>query len=185
MREALLGFIARLREAGVRISVAESLDAADAVAAAGLERIRLREALAATLVKDEADRPAFDREFDLYFRASHRSRTDPKRGQTWQGMVGAHGRPSDGGTIPPIRKPDPQPRSGQKSVQPASQSDTAEKSAARQPEGTRTKATPPTAKATARTSPVRTIRRAAPRQGIARRKPSHSASIPISIMSRR
>ena len=67
MREALLGFIARLREAGVRISVAESLDAAQAVAAAGLDRIRLREALAATLVKDEADRPAFDREFDLYF----------------------------------------------------------------------------------------------------------------------
>ena len=134
MREALLGFIARLREAGVRISVAESLDAAHAVAAAGLERIRLREALAAALVKDEADRPAFDREFDLYFRASHRSRTDPKRGQSWQGMVGGHGRPSDGGTIPPIRKPDPQPRSGQKSVKPSSQSDTAEKSAARQPE---------------------------------------------------
>ena len=74
MREALLGFIARLREAGVRISVAESIDAAHAMAAAGLERVRLREALAATLVKDEADRPAFDREFDLYFRAGHQSR---------------------------------------------------------------------------------------------------------------
>jgi uncharacterized protein with von Willebrand factor type A (vWA) domain len=35
MREAIVGFISRLREAGVRISVAESLDAAQAVGASG------------------------------------------------------------------------------------------------------------------------------------------------------
>lgn len=134
MREALLGFITHLREAGVRISVAESLDAASAVAAAGLERVRMREALAATLVKDEADRPAFDREFELYFHAGRQTRTEHKRGQSWQGMVGGHGRPSDGGAISPLRKPDPQQPSGQKSSKPSPQSDTPDKSALRQNE---------------------------------------------------
>ncbi len=134
MREALLGFLARLREAGVRISVAESLDAAQAVAAAGLERVRLREALAAALVKDEADRPAFDREFDLYFRAGNQTSSAPRRGQSWQGMVGAHGRPSEGGTIAPVRKLDTPPRPVQKSVKPSSQSEATQKSTARQQE---------------------------------------------------
>ncbi len=134
MRELLLGFIARLREAGVRISVAESIDAAHAMPAAGLERVGLREALAATLVKDEADRPAFDREFDLYFRVGPQSRSAPQRGQSWQGMVGAHGRPSEGGTIAPVRKLDTPPRPGQKSVKPSSQSEATQKSTARQQE---------------------------------------------------
>src|SRR5271155_1713933 len=134
MREALLGFIARLRAAGVRISVAESLDAAHAVVAAGLERVRLREALAAALVKDEADRPAFDREFDLYFRAGHQTSSAPQRGQSWQGMVGAHGRPSEGATTAPVRRPDTPPRSRQKSVKPSSQSEATEKSTVRQQE---------------------------------------------------
>src|SRR5579885_1614289 len=100
MRETILGFIPPLRQAGVRISVAESLDAAHAVAAAGLERIRMREALAATLIKDEADRPLFDREFDLYFAAARKAGRQVRRGQSWQGMVGRHGRPSEGGVQP-------------------------------------------------------------------------------------
>jgi uncharacterized protein len=104
MREAILGFIARLREAGVRISVAESLDAAQAVAASGLERVRMREALAAALIKDEADRPAFDREFDLYFSAAQKREEGPRRGRSYQGMAGQHGRPSEGGVQPPVRK---------------------------------------------------------------------------------
>ncbi len=130
MRQVLLGFIVRLREAGVRISVAESLDAAHAAAAAGLDRIRLREALAATLIKDEADRATFDREFDLYFRAAPAGRTEPKRGQSWQGMVGAHGRPSQGGAVPPVRKPSTPPQAGEKSVKPSRRDEPAEKSAA-------------------------------------------------------
>ncbi len=131
MRQVLLGFIVRLREAGVRISVAESLDAAQAAAAAGLDRVRLREALAATLIKHEADRPTFDREFDLYFRAAPAGRTEPKRGQSWQGMVGAHGRPSQGGAVPPVRKPSPPPpQAGEKSTKPSSRDEPAEKPSA-------------------------------------------------------
>jgi len=135
MRQVLLGFIVRLREAGVRISVAESLDAAQAAAAAGLDRIRLREALAATLIKDEADRATFDREFDVYFRAAPAGRTEPKRGQSWQGMVGAHGRPSQGGGVPPDRKPSTPPQAGEKSVKPSSRDEPAEKSAASERQG--------------------------------------------------
>jgi len=57
----LLRFIGELRLAEVPVSVAETLDAMRAVAAAGLgDRARMREALAAALVKNEADREAFD-----------------------------------------------------------------------------------------------------------------------------
>jgi uncharacterized protein len=67
LREKLVEFIAALRAAGIRISVAESIDAMNAVAAAGLERTRMHEALAAALIKDEADRAAFDGEFARFF----------------------------------------------------------------------------------------------------------------------
>jgi uncharacterized protein with von Willebrand factor type A (vWA) domain len=70
IREQLLGFVAELRAAGVRISVGETLDAMRAVAAAGLGRTRMREALAAALVKDEADRFAFDEVFVRFFGGS-------------------------------------------------------------------------------------------------------------------
>ena len=50
LRDAILEFIADLRIAGVRISVAESLDAMRAVAVTGIERRRMREALAAALI---------------------------------------------------------------------------------------------------------------------------------------
>jgi uncharacterized protein len=128
MREALLGFIVRLREAGVRISVAESIDAAQAVAAAGMERVRMREALAATLVKDEADRPIFDREFESYFGAPRRPASAPKRGQTWQGMVGQHGRPSEGGAVPPTGKP-VKPQAGQQHAKPSKAAESRQKAA--------------------------------------------------------
>ncbi len=99
-----------------------------------MERIRLREALAATLIKDEADRPTFDREFDVYFGAARQARTEPKRGQSWQGMVGGHGRPSEGGAVAPVRKPSTPPRAGAKIVKPSSRDEPAEKSTARQQE---------------------------------------------------
>lgn len=67
MRERLLSFVTRLRAAGVRVSVAETLDAMAAVEAAGVEREVMREALAAALVKEEADRAAFDATFDEHF----------------------------------------------------------------------------------------------------------------------
>ncbi len=66
--EQLLHFVERLRAAGVRISVAETLDAMNAVALAGIEMARMREALSATLIKDEADHPVFDELFTAFFR---------------------------------------------------------------------------------------------------------------------
>ncbi|HEY2106367.1 MAG TPA: VWA domain-containing protein [Candidatus Binataceae bacterium] len=133
MRQAILGFISRLREAGVRISMAESLDAARAVVASGLERTRMREALAATLVKDEADRPTFDREFDLYFSAARPPHNDTRRGQSWQGMVGQHARPSESGAQPPARKP-AEPVSREKSIKEPAPDQHGDKTAARQPD---------------------------------------------------
>jgi uncharacterized protein with von Willebrand factor type A (vWA) domain len=74
LREQLVRFIAALRTAGVRISVAESIDAMNAVAAAGIERARMQEALAAALIKDEADRAIFDESFSRFFAAPARER---------------------------------------------------------------------------------------------------------------
>jgi hypothetical protein len=67
MRARILDLVQALRTRGVDVSVAEALDAVNAVAAAGVEREVLREALAASLVKHEADRPAFDALFDEMF----------------------------------------------------------------------------------------------------------------------
>ena len=64
----LLRFVGELRAAKVLVSVAETLDAMRAVAAAGLaDRVRVREALAAALIKDEADRASFDEVFARFF----------------------------------------------------------------------------------------------------------------------
>jgi uncharacterized protein with von Willebrand factor type A (vWA) domain len=63
-----LGLVHALRAAGVPVSVAETLDAASAMAAVDLlDRDGLRAALAATLLKRPAHRPAFDALFDLWF----------------------------------------------------------------------------------------------------------------------
>src|SRR5439155_283239 len=67
MRSRILGFVQALRAEGIDVSLAETMDAARAVAAAGVEREVLRESLAACLVKDEGDRPVFDRLFDASF----------------------------------------------------------------------------------------------------------------------
>jgi uncharacterized protein len=75
LRDELLRFVNDLRGAGVRISIAETLDAMNAIAAAGLARGPMREALAATLIKDEDDRSIFDEMFAEFF-ASARNPTD-------------------------------------------------------------------------------------------------------------
>lgn len=67
MQARILAFVAALRERGIDVSIAETLDAVAGVAAAGVEREVLRETLAATLVKDEGDRPAFDALFEKAF----------------------------------------------------------------------------------------------------------------------
>jgi uncharacterized protein with von Willebrand factor type A (vWA) domain len=59
-----------LRSAGVPVSLAESIDAVQALGTVDLlDRETLRQGLAATTVKRVAHRPAFDTLFDLYFPA--------------------------------------------------------------------------------------------------------------------
>lgn len=61
-------FVTALREAGLTISIAEGLDAAQGVHTVGLDnREQLRAVYAATLVKRQAHRTIFDNVFDLYY----------------------------------------------------------------------------------------------------------------------
>lgn len=65
-----VAFLGALRRAGVAVSLAESVDAARAVATVGVrDRAAFRAALAATTVKRATARPAFDALFDVYFPA--------------------------------------------------------------------------------------------------------------------
>lgn len=62
------GFVHELRSANLPVSMTENLDAMRAVEEVGLgDRDLLREALAATLIKQERHRPVFDVVFDVYF----------------------------------------------------------------------------------------------------------------------
>ena len=81
MKTRLLSFIDALRGAGLPLTVAETLDAMHAVGALGVERTLFREALAATLVKDEADRSVFDTVFDRCFAVPRRQRAKGERRQ--------------------------------------------------------------------------------------------------------
>ena len=68
MDDRVVQFIAGLRAAGVRVSLAESQDAFFAVQHLGVvERSAFRIALRTTLIKERADQPAFDRLFPMYF----------------------------------------------------------------------------------------------------------------------
>ncbi|MBI5879783.1 MAG: VWA domain-containing protein [Chloroflexi bacterium] len=68
MEQRIVDFIAALRAAGVRVSIAESADAFRAVNHIGvLERGEFKSALRATLVKDAKDTPTFESLFPLFF----------------------------------------------------------------------------------------------------------------------
>ena len=68
MVERVVHFIAGLRAAGVRVSLAESQDAFFAVVHMGItRRDQFATALRATLIKERADQPIFDKLFPLYF----------------------------------------------------------------------------------------------------------------------
>jgi uncharacterized protein with von Willebrand factor type A (vWA) domain len=68
MEQRMVDFIAGLRAAGVRISIAESGDAFRAVDQVGvMDRDTFRSALRTTLVKEASDLPMFERLFTLYF----------------------------------------------------------------------------------------------------------------------
>ena len=65
-----VAFVEALRTAGLPVSLAEDLDAVEAVTTLGLrDREDVRTALAATLVKRQTHRPSFDAVFDLFFPA--------------------------------------------------------------------------------------------------------------------
>jgi uncharacterized protein len=113
--DQLVNFIAALRDAGVRISVAESIDAVNAVAAVGLARVRMHEALAAALIKDEADRPIFDESFNRFFAVPRADRGEhpDQRGDHVSAAAG-RGRPGDNPSPreePTLRKSE-RPRDG-------------------------------------------------------------------------
>ena len=68
MIDLLLGFVAELREAGVPVSMVETVDAAAALQHVDIaDRRHLKAALGATLVKSERHVHAFDIAFETYF----------------------------------------------------------------------------------------------------------------------
>ncbi len=68
MDQRIIEFVRGLRAAGVRISLAESIDALHAVKALGIQDKNVfRESLRSTLVKESSDFAAFDELFPLYF----------------------------------------------------------------------------------------------------------------------
>jgi uncharacterized protein with von Willebrand factor type A (vWA) domain len=117
LRDQLVTFIAALRDAGVRISVAESIDAMNAIAAVGLERMQMREALAVALIKDEADRAIFDESFDRFFAGPRKDRGEhpDQRGDQVSAAAG-RGRPGENPTprddAPPRKSEQPRESAG-------------------------------------------------------------------------
>lgn len=103
MRDVTLRFIDALRAAGLPISVSESIDAVRAVAAVGIEREPLREALAASLVKDETDRPLFDATFARFFAVPAARHKGTLRGH--RGAAVEQRRRPDGQAHSPDRSP--------------------------------------------------------------------------------
>jgi uncharacterized protein with von Willebrand factor type A (vWA) domain len=64
----LVGLVAALRSKGIRAGTSETIDAAAVVDVIGLtDRERLREGLAAALVRRGGQRDVFDMTFDLFF----------------------------------------------------------------------------------------------------------------------
>jgi uncharacterized protein with von Willebrand factor type A (vWA) domain len=68
MDNSVVDFVRGLRAAGVRVSLAESMDAMRAISALGVKDKELfRQSLRATLVKEAVDYPVFEELFPLYF----------------------------------------------------------------------------------------------------------------------
>ncbi len=75
----MVDFIAGLRAAGLRVSIAESSDAFRAVDQVGvMDRDTFRSALRTTLVKEASDLPLFERLFALYFASDGPPLVDPQ-----------------------------------------------------------------------------------------------------------
>src|SRR2546425_5580905 len=68
LARALLRFVHRLRDAGIPVSMVETLDAAECASRIDLaNRAELKAALAATLIKRAEHRRVFESLFDIYF----------------------------------------------------------------------------------------------------------------------
>src|SRR2546422_2990866 len=76
LARVLLRFVHRLRDAGIPVSMVETLDAAECIARIDLaNRAELKASLATTLVKRAEHRAAFESLFDIYF-ALHREQLE-------------------------------------------------------------------------------------------------------------
>lgn len=70
MESIVARLVARLRRRGIRVSPGECIDAARALARAGIaDRARAKAALRLTLVKSLREQPAFDEVFEAFFRS--------------------------------------------------------------------------------------------------------------------
>ena len=90
MDDRIVEFIRALRNSGVRVSLAENLDAMHAVQAMGIaQREAFKAALRTTLVKDKADIPMFEELFPAFFSVG----TPPMQQMMGGGMMrgGMHG----------------------------------------------------------------------------------------------
>ena len=89
----LLELTHALRDAGIPVAISESIDALDAVGHIDpTNKEPFRAALAATMIKDQAQRPAFDTLFDLYFGtgrgpAGHEQSDASEAGTTRDGLL--------------------------------------------------------------------------------------------------
>ncbi|MBI5032261.1 MAG: VWA domain-containing protein [Chloroflexi bacterium] len=80
MDQRMVEFIAGLRAAGVRVSLAESADAFRAVKHLGvMDRDLFRASLRTTLIKDSTDVPEFEKLFPLYFGSGGPPMFDPNK----------------------------------------------------------------------------------------------------------
>lgn len=83
MEERIAKFVAALRAAGVRVSLAESEDAWRAIRHMGImDRDRFRWTLRATLVKDASGLPIFEELFPLYFGVDQPPMMNPQDGMS-------------------------------------------------------------------------------------------------------
>ena len=88
MQRKIVEFTNILRKAGVRVSVAESLDSFRALDEMSLDdRELFKDALRATMVKHWDDIPAYDRLFDLFWSGFH----DVLRNELGQAVSGMGG----------------------------------------------------------------------------------------------
>ena len=94
----VLAFSTALRDAGIPVGASENADALRALQRVPLEQKEVvRAALAATLIKSDAQRPAFDTLFELYFTTGRgpNASADPERGATGRSAEEVRGELAD------------------------------------------------------------------------------------------